>query len=241
MCWRWAPAACVAWLAGCSWVLPHPSEPPPDRELVQCPLDLAQARKDLPVTVAQRGTPALLIIRMSSAQSTGRSIHNGQTVYFVATHHDVTPALSLPAAPAAPGSIWQVEAIDSSGGPLAPDSPLSDASLVRLQNPTNQRYLSLANDAQSFSDRGQAESFSLFKADVPDSTRPSTCDTQLRDGDFVFVRTVARQSWVGVSDTGQLFTSPGDGRNPQCAQQEERCLTDQRGGLVCAWTPACSP
>jgi hypothetical protein len=233
-------AGCLLGLEGCAWVLPRPAESPPDPGLVQCSLDVAQLRKERPVTLQARGMPALLIIRKDPAAGADRIIRNGQTVYFVATHHDANrTVLSLASGPASPETLWRLDAIDAGGMPLAADAPLSDASLVRLQRP-GAGYLDLSSDAQSFSDRNHAEGITLFKADVPDSTRPTTCDDQLRDGDFVFLRTSARPSWVGVSGSGALVTGPGDRRSHQCDQQEERCLNDQRGGLVCAWTTRCS-
>jgi hypothetical protein len=241
---------CLLALPGCSWFLPKPDDSRRDPGLVQCPLDVAQLRKERPVTLQARGVPALLIIRKAPARGADaqgadapgadRIIRNGQSVYFIATHHDENRTiLSLESKSASPDTLWRVEAIDAGGIPPVPDSPLSDTSLVRLLRPGS-GYLDLSSDAQGLADLNHAESITLFKADVPDSTRPTTCDEQLRDGDFVFLRTSARQSWVGVSDTGAFFTGPGDRRGNRCDQPEERCLNDQGGGLVCAWTTHCT-
>jgi hypothetical protein len=231
--------------------------------MVQCPLDVARTRKELPQKMQARGAPALLIIRENSPNHADRLIRNGQAIFFVATRHDeertrgVEPSRSRqvvsrePAVPPAPASIWRIETFDSSGGALAIDSLLLDASFVRLRNPSAAGYLRLVDDAQSISPLGQATSFTLFKADVPDSTRPTTCDAQIRDADFVFVQSVAPRNWIGVSDAGELLvrhfpitgqsSSSQDIGYPVCAQEEEeRCLNDKDGELVCAWAPLCA-
>jgi hypothetical protein len=251
----------LALLSGCSWILPHPSAVS-DKRLAECPLGVLQARKDLPKAISATGIPSPLIIRDRSRSGEDRLIRSGQSVYFVATQHDVDllrnfgPDMSRhlisidPAVPLPPTSLWQIEALDPHGKPVASDALLSDPSVVRLRNVAAAGYLEFAKNAQTLTaPLDRATRFALYKADVPDSTRPTTCDAQIRDGDFVFLQAVEPSTWINVTDTGAFYVTPltsrespapaDSSRNPRCAQDEERCHTDQNGGLVCAWAPMC--
>jgi hypothetical protein len=71
----------------------------------------------------------------------------------------------------------------------------------------------------------------------------------VRDEDFVFIRVLTPSMWVNVAATGMLevkhtpagtrSTPDASNTNPLCAREEERCHTDSRGLLICAWTPVC--
>jgi hypothetical protein len=259
--WHVWELAGVALLGGCSWILPHPSVVP-DRRIAECSLGVLQARKELPKTRSAAGMPSPLIIRDGSRRGEDRLIRSGQSVYFVATRHDEEllrnygPDMSRhlisidPAVPPPPTSLWQIETLDPKGNPLASGALMSDPSIVRLRNVAAAGYLEFGNNAQTPSaPLDRATEFALYKADVPDSTRPTTCDAQIRDGDFVFLQAVEPSTWVNVTDAGAFYVTPlptrelpapaDSRRNPRCAQDEERCHTDQIGGLVCAWAPVC--
>jgi hypothetical protein len=256
----WALAGLVL-LGGCSWILPHPSVVP-DKRIAECPLGVLQARKDLPKTISAAGMPSPLVIRDRSRSGEDRLIRSGQSVYFVATRHDVEllrnfgPDMSRrlisidPAVSPPPTSLWQIEALDPDGKPLASDTLLPDPSLVRLRSVATPGYLEFGKDAQTpTAPLDRATRFALYKADVPDSTRPTTCDAQIRDGDFIFLQAVEPSMWVNVTDAGAFYVTPlatresaapaDSSRNPRCAQDEESCHTDQDGGLICAWAPLC--
>jgi hypothetical protein len=259
--WRVGALAGPALLGACSWILPHPSAVP-DKRIAECPLGVLQARKDLPRTISATGIPSPLVIRDRSRSGEDRLIRSGQSVYFVATWHDVELLRSLgparsphlipidPAVSPPPTSLWQIEALDPNGKPLAKDTLMSDPSVVRLRNVAATGYLEFGKDAQTpTAPLDRATRFALYKADVPDSTRPTTCDAQIRDGDFVYLQAVEPSTWVSVSDAGVFYvmplatresTVPADGRrNPRCTRDQERCHTDQDGGLICAWAPLC--
>lgn len=258
--WHVWELAGVALLGGCSWILPHPGVVA-DKRIAECSLGVLQARKDLPKAMSAAGMPSPLILRDgSSRRGEDRSIRSGQSVYFVATQHDVEllrnygPDTSRrlisidPEVPPPPTSFWQIEALDAKGNPLASGALMSDPSVVRLRNVAAAGYLEFGKNAQTpTAPLDRATEFALYKADVPDSTRPTTCDAQIRDGDFVFLQAVEPSTWVNVTDAGAFYVTPlpteespvDSRRNPRCAQDEERCHTDQNGGLVCAWAPVC--
>jgi hypothetical protein len=258
--WGVAVLAGVVALAGCSWILPHPTAVP-DKGIAECPLGVLQARKELPKTISAAGMPSPLIIRGNSRSGDDRLIRSGQSVYFVATRHDVelvrnngsdTSRHLIPIDPAVQPatSLWQIEMLDPNGNALAGGALMSDPSVVRLRDVAAAGYLEFGKNAQiPTAPLDRATRFAIYKADVPDSTRPTTCDAQIRDGDFVFLQAVKPSTWVNVTDAGTFYVAPlptrespapaDSSRNPQCAQDEERCHTDQNGGLVCAWAPVC--
>jgi hypothetical protein len=179
-----------------------------------------------------------LIVRQSQRSAASRALLNGQSVYFVATlpgsgsntNVDLDPNRravqddlpgSVPTA-----SVWKIEALDAGGAPLAAQTPIKDGSTVRLHNATGtSQYL-------------------IYKADVPDASQVSTCDQRIRDGDFVYLRTVEPALWVAASASGALSTpngsAPGPAAQAVCARSEQRCRNNGSGGFVCAWAPVCS-
>jgi len=90
----------------------------------------------------------------------------------------------------------------------------------------------------------------IVKADVPEARNPRTCDNQLRNGDFVFVRTFSPPIWLGATATGELAvttkqldlqTDPIRTTIPsQCTAITERCRYNTRSGRRCVWAPACA-
>ena len=49
--------------------------------------------------------------------------------------------------------------------------------------------------------------FVIYKADVTNPNRPSTCDTQIRDGDYAYIRVLELGMWFRVSE-GTLKPAP---------------------------------
>jgi hypothetical protein len=140
-------------------------------------------------------------------------------------------------------SLWRIENADLVGNTTNEDSVLSDASVVQFRGVEGSGYLQLgARKTAVVMSGAEASRFMLYKADVPDPMRPTTCDSQIRDEDFVFARLLAPSMWVSVAASGVLEVEKarrplGSQSNPSCARQEERCHTDARGGLVCVWAP----
>ena len=253
-----ALGAALLLLNGCSLIFPHPATIP-DAGMQQCPLDVLTARRQITRSNQARGIPSPLVIRSMPSPEGDRSIQNGQSIYFVATHRDADRAVGAgsgsnghvvisiePKQPPSASTIWQVEALDEGGKPLPVPSVVADAGLVRLRGADG--YLVFTGERASFTPRApEASRFRIYKADVPDSTRPTTCDATLRDADFVFLRAVSPSFWVDATDAGRLFVGSSGASNPSaananpvCEQEEQRCHNDASGGLVCAWAPKCA-
>lgn len=256
----------IALLCGCSWFLPHPesssnvigdADTPRDG---RCSLAVAQHRKSLPGQIVADGVPTPLVIHMQFSIATNREIKSGQSIYFEASSRDADPPRnfgpdmsrhsSSPSQPIPQPLLWRIEGVDPRGTVIADNAVLMEGSLFELREPEGSSYLLLETKAANVAvPRGAASRFILYKADVPDPTRVTTCDEEIRDGDFVFVRTLAPSAWVNVASPGILRVqqfpagsapSPaGSNSNPRCAREEERCHVDRNGGLVCVWAPVC--
>ena len=253
----------VICLSGCSLFLPHPdkstsilgnAETPRDG---RCSLAVVQDRKGLTRQIDAASVPVALLIHAQSSHSM-REIRNHQSIYFEASRRDADrPRIYSPEmnrhepsspAPNTPAPSWRIESIDSRD--TEGDAVLMSGSLFELLDPQRQEYLLLGSETgDTLVSRAQGSRFMVYKADVPDPTRPTTCDEQIRDEDFVFMREVTRSTWVHVSAAGTLniheiaggkmLHPNGSSQNPDCTREEERCHNDSRGGLTCAWVPVC--
>jgi hypothetical protein len=254
-------AVALALLSGCSWFLPHPekasnvigdADTPEDG---RCSLAVAQNRKSLTGQIIADGVPKPLIIHVQSPSAAMRAVRFGQSIYFDPSTSDADRD-SKPPRSIAGHAIWRIESAQDPSTEVAEEAVLTGGSTFLLRDPSASGYLRLASKATSVAvtavtavTRAEASRFVILKADVPDSTRPTTCDEQIRDEDFVFVRILAPSTWVNVAAAGNLEVKPtpagmrpapgGSNTNPLCAREEERCHTDSRGGLVCAWAPVC--
>jgi hypothetical protein len=185
----------------------------------------------------------LLVIRDASRKGPDRLVRNGDAIYLNA---------QPPRAPEAV-STWIVDGPELKGQQLQAGAELADGVSLLLRSIDGSGYL-LARPAGDGTSVPVAvrdgTRFVIYKADNPDPSRPTTCDALLRDGDFVFVRAVTPDAWISVGATGipyrQSAASTQDvarvrrGEDPGCLKDEQRCYTDQDGGLVCAWAPSCS-
>jgi hypothetical protein len=243
----------LAVLGGCSWFLPHPdssSNVLGDADTTRdgrCSLAVAQDRRLLPRQIAAAGIPTPLIIRTRSpGASNNRNIGNDQSVEF-----DASTNLASPAQTAPHGTAWRIKVVDTQGEALAGDATLANGSVFALREDKGSGYLRLDTRSTSTTTtvaQAEASRFVVYKADAPDSTRPTTCDEQIREGDFVFLRVLEPSAWASVDSLGALGIQgaafgkpvPDSHSNPRCARQEERCRTDSLGGLVCVWAPVCA-
>jgi hypothetical protein len=227
-------------------VLPHPSAAPPDRGIEECSLDILQYRRELPKRVAAQGVAVPVIVRHATARPE-RLLRDGQAIYFVGTH--APPNLDMggrqlistnTSRPPKDSSIWIVDAVNKEPGSRAEDPVISDRALIRLRA-SNGGYLRLVDGQPSVSANIEnASRLVAYKIDVPDSTRPTSCDERLRDGDFVFLEALEPNLWLDSSADGVLHGASAEAANAECVQQRERCYTDDLGGLACAWGPKCS-
>ena len=235
-------------LSGCSWFLPHPektsnvigdADTPRDG---RCSLAVAQNRRLLPGQVIADGVPKLLIIHVQSPGATTREVRVGRSVYFDPSTREAHPPTEH--------ALWRIDSLPNQSNEIPEDAVLTDGSMFLLREPEGSGYLQMGSKAVRLAvPRAEASRFIILKADVPDPTRPTTCDEQIRDEDLVFMRVLAPSEWVSVAVTGILQVQPalagarpapgGSNTNPLCAREEEHCHTDSRGGLVCAWAPVC--
>jgi hypothetical protein len=238
-------------LSGCSLVLPHPEKALPDQGIEQCSLDTLQYRRELPTKITAQGTAVPMIVR-HVPPGPDRLLRNGQSIYFNDTHphasvsnnQDLGDRIMISLNPLiAPkdSSVWILDAVEKESGAAPADSFLSNRVVIRLRTSTGD-YLRVVNGQLSTSSSiNNASHFVVYKIDVPDSTRRTSCDEQLRDGDFVFLEALEPSLWLDSSSDGTLHGATESGSNgAECVQERQRCYTDDRGGLVCAWAPKCS-
>ncbi len=208
------------------------AEAPP--ALRPCSLEQVQARKSAARDPQIAGVATPFIIHRISPAARDRFVRSGNVISFVLP--DDEPAADLEVT-------WSLAALDPAGRLLSGNDRLMDGNMIRLRGAADaQTQLSGASNA--------APPFIIVKADVPDQTRPTSCDSQVRDGDFVFVHTISPSVWLGATPAGDLQVLPGDpspreasmggAADPRCAQDHESCHTDMGGGFVCAWAPSCA-
>lgn len=233
----------AAFLTGCAsrdnLLFPHPDVSSAPLEPGECSLEHGQARKMLPRAPGISGIATPFVLRETSPPVADRIVRGGQLI-----------SLSLSERPAgtAPPAVWRLETVESAGVASAADAPLMDGDIVRLRNDSG--YLMLGSGPRITSGpTTKGTPLIVVKADVPDRTRRTTCDDQVRDGDFVFLRTLAPNLWVGATAGGDIdpkidMSAPAPAAaetdDSRCAQDHETCRTDEGGGLVCAWAPACA-
>jgi hypothetical protein len=238
-------------LGGCSLVLPHPDKDLPDQGIEQCSLDTLQYRRQLPAKITAQGTAVPLIVRHVTPGA-DRLLRNGQSIYFNDTHphadasnnQDSSDRIMISLNPlTAPkdSSVWILDALEKESEAAPADSFVSNRALIRLRTSSGD-YLRVVDGQLSISSNiDNASHFVVYKIDVPDSTRRTSCDERLRDGDFVFLEALEPSLWLDSSADGTLRGATGNGSNgAECVQERQRCYTDDRGGLACAWAPKCS-
>jgi hypothetical protein len=114
------------------------------------------------------------------------------------------------------------------------------------------RFLRVTSSATAVTDirhRSDASIFALYKADVTNANRPSTCDEQARDGDYGYLRGLGPSTWLRVSGGAlkaahptlpseeSVHPSPPEGAANSVADQV--CRTDERNQMLCGWVPRC--
>jgi len=233
---RLCGALASAVLCGCAWVLPKPAAAgsaalAPGAES-RCRLDLSAARQAALDHVGAAGTPVPVIIARAGGPSTDRLIRNGARV----TLGDIAATTQPQSSSAMETGPMTITAAPT-GGADADSVPILDGAVIRLR--ALDAGHALGTVRQRIAPPAGAE-LVISKADAPDPNRPTTCDANLRDGDFVYLRTLAPSAWIGIHDRG-LGSSAASGSSPEpCANHDERCYTDRYGGLLCARFSACA-
>jgi len=194
-----------------------------------CSLEQVQSRKTLSRHPDITGVATPLLIHIAAPIGSERLVRNGEVISFSSRHGEASAQGAPP---------WLLETLDPAGRPAADATPLSDGNMIRLRT--------AVVNSQSAKDPPLV----IVKADVPDQSRPTTCDAQIRDGDFVFIHTISPSAWLNAAPaTGtpvpNAETMPhsvlvNGSEDPSCVQDHETCVTDKAGGLVCAWAPSCA-
>ncbi len=197
-----------------------------------CSLEQVQSRKTLSRHPDIGGVATPLLIHIAAPAGSERLVRNGELIAFSSSIGDSS---------ASAASTARLQALDPAGRPAVVATPLLDGTMIRLRAP--------ADNAQSDSTSDKNPPLVIVKADVPDQGRPSTCDAQIRDGDFVFIYTISPSVWLNAppsttplprADTMPHTALANGSEDPSCVQDHESCTTDKRGGTVCAWAPACA-
>lgn len=223
-------------LSSCAWLLPAAS-PSSSSEATAaaaaaCTLELTERRRALSTSVAGAGAAQPLIISLTDVQRDDRTIRDGSNVTLRrAAGGGATAARETKSVPA------RVELVaPRSEQPAA----IEDRAIVRLRSPGGDPATqgSAAATRQSAASVVDGE-VAVFKADAPNANRPSTCDATLRDGDFVYLKSLEQNAWIGLADerlAGQVARRPIES---PCREPKEQCYTDRSGNLLCVNYFAC--
>ena len=185
--------------------------------------------------------PTLVINRLSSRSLSDPTIHDRSFVDFSSDQSSVNTADKS-------RHTWRVDLLHTPSPRPSPHR-LSDGDLIYLWNVTSHRYLRVSSPAAAdVKHRSDASIFALYKADVTNPNRPSTCDAQVRDGAYVYIRALEPSTWFSVSD-GVLEPAPLQPRlasdpaqlpeGPANSVADQRCRTDERDQLLCGWVAQC--
>lgn len=226
---RLVGAVTIGLLSGCAWVLPKSSPPAPPSatlaaESAACSLDLTEARKARSISIFGAGAAQPLVISLADGPSDDRAIRDGASVTLRRAAHGGGQAAREQDAVLA-----VVEAVGARSGT---HGRIDDQSAVRL-------HLRGGPEAAADSSGGRHGAvladgdFVIFKADTPNPNRSSSCDGQLRDGDFVFLKSAGQNTWVGVKGGALVAEGARAVDGTPCHTPRERCYTDRYGGLMC--------
>ena len=237
---RLAGAAVVAGAAivsGCAWVLPKPSTASTgvgaSGNGTACQLDQSEARRTTIDHVTAIGIPSPAAILRIDGRPSDRTIRNGDRI----TLRAFTLADGNHASLGAETTFLKV----SSVGGVGSDPVEIRGDSVVLLRPQNERSGVAAQAVEpDSSSSSTSDEFVIYKADVADPNRPTTCDNVLRDGDLVYLRTIVPSAWVEVRDRALHRETQPLTPDSMCRASEQHCYTDRYGGLVCARLATCA-
>jgi len=222
-------------VCGCALILPKPtpdgSNVAESRDQERCRIGITDARFTTASRVDAVGVPVTAVIQLADGKSPDRKIRNGSHVILRA----VSVTDQSRAIPGAPTVALTLTSIGGAGGD--PVDIHSD-SVIRLQ-PSAAAKPASGGRATASPIATPTDDFAIYKADFADPNRPTTCDSILRDGDFVYLRTAVNSAWVEVRDGVLTGTSPGTASAQTCTALARSCYTDRYGGLLCATIPSC--
>lgn len=170
---------------------------PPARQ-ASCRPDPFEARQIAELRGRLAGAPVSMVIDRAAGPAGDRFIRNGTGVVLRA----IADVRQQPAAPAAESIALRVASV---GGAGSDPVEIRGDSVVQLlpggQDPAAPVVVSEHNAGARLQPGGE---FVIYKAHAADPGAPSSCDTVLRDGDEVYLRSVTPDGWVGIRN-GQLI------------------------------------
>lgn len=228
-------AATASLLAGCAWVLPTPSPRPlPEAAAAAyaaCTLELTEARRALSTSLPGAGSAEPLILGLTDAPNDDRAVRDGSSI-----------ALHLAAGSgraATRGEERVLALVELVGATVGTHAPIEDKSPIRLRSPGGDPGTPTGAAAGRAASTLVDGDVVIFKADTPNPNRPSTCDAMLRDGDFVYLKSLRRNAWITIENGRLAAREPHAGPASPCQTPKERCYTDRSGNLLCVNYFAC--
>lgn len=189
------------------------------------------------------GVATPFIVRNAAGGPANQILRSGESMTFTVNERNYNKNAA---------AIWWLETLDLTGLPKLGASPLIDGSIVHFRRVHSLDKLLRQDGGAEPSESSVVPESSILviiKADVPALKNPRTCDDQLRNGDFVFVRTVNPPIWLGATATGELAamstqpdlqTDPARTQfSPRCTMITEHCRSDRFSGQLCVWASAC--
>ncbi len=227
--------AVAASLCGCAWIMPRPSSTAAAAigpgTASNCRLDLVEARQAALQNIDAAGVAVPTVILRADGPSSDRIIRNG-------THVILRSIAAIGDRVASSGTDTAPLTIAPVGGAGSDPVEIRGDAVVQLRSRAPATGVSAV--AQAATSIATLDEFVIYKADVPDPNRPTSCDNTLRDGDFVYLRTIVPSAWVEVRD-GTLVPSTQPSRAvARCSTPDKECYTDRYGSLLCAHVRACS-
>jgi len=197
-----------------------------------------EARRAAGRGIHVNGAPVPLTVRDGNAYGIDRRVRIGDAVAFIG---DRAPE-EWDASYEAP-TTWILEGTTGAGTHLRPRAVLTSQLPFRLGALSGNgcAYVSAVGDGElRDAPCRDATFFVMYKADMPDANLPSTCDTTLRDGDYVFVRAAAPSIWLAADAAGIISREPDVVRiRPRTGSaRASRCHAIPDGDFVCALQPA---
>jgi len=235
---RYSGFVAAALLSGCAGLSPKlpidDGGPSAASTGTRCRPDLSEVQQAAVDRADTFGMAVPAIIVRASGPSADRAIRSGTLVIIrsIAAISDQRSAYGTETGPL----VLRAVGPDGAG----PVEILSGA-VVGLQSRSTGRLPPDARtDASAATDSRIADRFVIYKADVPDRDRPTSCDTKLRDGDFVYLRRLAPSAWVEIRDGILTSSVPTLSAAAPCDALEQDCYTDRYGRLLCTRFRTCA-
>ena len=201
-----------------------------------CTLELMDARRTLSQRMYATGSPALVVLEKPADTAGDGEIRSGDRITMRPASADDAGTQGITAR-----QVYIAEGEDSSGHVLAAGSPLSDGAFVRLRTGPAEAYVRESHGAIEPGPRDQATRLELLKADMPDRTQPSSCDSHIRSHDLVLLLAIRPGTWMAADGVGSLSMPRAPCREDATMPASRlHCGSTNGGSLVCAWTPQCS-